>query len=149
MDEHIYKRHNKTLLLYHIVLPIKYRKKVITDIIGISMQSICIEISDRYEINFIEIGYEPDHVHFLLQSIPIYSVSELVTKIKSLTARELFKKHPEIKQQLWGGSFWTSGYYANTVGLYGSREVIRAYVSNQGNEKEYKKLYDGQLTLFD
>ena len=104
MDEHIYKRHNKTLLLYHIVLPIKYRKKVITDIIGISMQSICIEISDRYEINFIEIGYEPDHVHFLLQSIPIYSVSELVTKIKSLTARELFKKHPEIKQQLWGGS---------------------------------------------
>ena len=82
-DAHIYERHNKTLLLYHIVLPIKYLRKVITDIIGISLQSICIEISERYEIHFIEIGYEPDHVHFLIQSIPSYSVSELVTKLKS------------------------------------------------------------------
>jgi REP element-mobilizing transposase RayT len=100
-------------------------------------------------MNFMEIGYEPDHVHFLLQSIPTYSVSEIVIKLKSLTARELFLKHPDIKKQLWGGSFWTSGYYANTVGLYGSRDVIMAYVSNQGNEKKYKKLYDGQLSLFD
>jgi len=107
------------------------------------------EITERYEISFIEIGYESDHVHFLVQSIPIYSVSEIVIKIKSLTARELFARHPEIKKQLWGGSFWTSGYYANTVGLYGSRDVIRAYVSNQGNENTYKKLYDGQLSLFD
>ena len=66
-----------------------------------------------------------------------------------MTVRELFLKHPEIKKQLWGGSFWTSGYYANTVELYGSRDVIGAYVSNQGNEKKYKKLYDGQLALFD
>ncbi len=98
-DEHIYKRHNKTLLLYHIVLPIKYRRKVITDVIVISLKSICIEISERYEINFAEIGYEPDHVHFLLQSVPTYSVSEIVMKLKSLTARELFLKHPEIKKQ--------------------------------------------------
>jgi len=107
------------------------------------------EISERYEINFIEIGYEPDHVHFLLQSIPTHSVSDLVIKLKSITARELFKKHPEIKKQLWGGSFWTSGYYANTVGLYGSRDVISAYVSSQGSEKKYQNLYNGQLTLFD
>ena len=148
-DKHIYKRHNKTLLLYHIVLPIKYRRKVITDIIVISLKSICIEIYERYEINFAEIGYEPDHVHFLLQSVPTYSVSEIVMKLKSLTARELFLKHPEIMKELWGGNFWTSCYYANTVGLYGSRDVIKAYVSNQGNEKKYKKLYDGQLSLFD
>jgi putative transposase len=122
---------------------------VITDIIGRSLKSICLEISERYEINFIEIGYEADHVHFLLQSVPTYSVSEIVTKLKSLIARELFLKHPEIKKELWGGIFWTSGYYANTVGLYDSRDVIMAYVSNQGNEKKYKKLYDGQLSLFD
>jgi len=148
-DEHICKRHNKTFLLYHIVLPIKYRRKVITDAIGSSLKDICIEISERYEIIFLEIGYESDHVHFLIQSIPSYSVSEIVIKIKSLTARELFAKHPEIKKQLWGGSFWTSGYYANTVGLYGSRNVIQAYVCSQGNEKKYKKIYDGQLSLFD
>ena len=66
-----------------------------------------------------------------------------------MTVRELFLKYQEIKKQLWGGSFLTSGYYANTVGLYGSGDVIMAYVSNQGNEKKYKKLYDGQLASFD
>jgi len=137
------------MLLYHIVLPIKYRRKVITDIIGSSMKGICLEIGERYEINFLEIGYESDHVHFLIQSVPTYSVSEIVIKLKSLTARELFTKHPEVKKQLWGGSFWTSGYYANTVGLYGSRDVISNYVSSQGNSKKYKKLHDGQLSLFD
>ena len=149
MDEHVYKRHNKTLLLYHIVLPIKYRRKVLTDIIGSSMKGICLEISERYEINFLEIGYESDHVHFLIQSVPTYSVSEIVIKLKSLTVREVFTRHPDIKKQLWGGSFWTSGYYANTVGLYGSRDVIRNYVSSQGNSEKYKKLHDGQLSLFD
>jgi REP element-mobilizing transposase RayT len=148
-DEHIYKRHNKTLSLYHIVFPIKYRRKVLTDAIGMSLKSICMEISERYEINFVETGYESDHVHFLLQSVPTYSVTNIVTKLKSLTGRKLFSKHPDIKKQLWGGSFWTSGYYANTVGLYGSRDVIKAYVSNQGSETKYKKLHDGQLSLFD
>ncbi len=99
-DGHIYKRHNKTLLLYHNVLPIKYRRKVITDIIGRSLKSICLEISERYETNFIEIGYETDPVHFLLQSVSTYSVSEIATKLKSLMAREFFLKHPEIKKEL-------------------------------------------------
>ena len=73
----------KTLLLYHIVLPIKYRKKMNTEAIGNSLKWICMEISERYEINFIEIGYEENHVHFLLQSVPTYSVSTIATKLKS------------------------------------------------------------------
>jgi putative transposase len=125
MDEHILKRHNKTLLLYHLVFPLKYRKKVITEKIGESLKDICIDISDRYEINFVEIGYESDHVHFLIQSVPFLSVSEIIMKLKSITAKQLFKRHPEIKLKLWGGSFWTSGFYANTVGQYGNKEVIK------------------------
>ena len=74
------------------------------------------KIAERYEIQFIEIGYEYDHVRFLVQCAPSMSVSKLVRTIKSITARELFRLHPEIKQLLWGGKFWTSGYYANTVG---------------------------------
>ena len=70
MSEHIHKRHNKTLLLYHILCPMKYRKGVITDEIGGSLKEICFEISERYEIHFVEIGYESDHVHFLVQSVP-------------------------------------------------------------------------------
>ena len=66
MGDHVTKRHNKTLLLYHIVCPLKYRREVITSEIGESLKEICLQISERYEIHFIEIGYEPDHVHFLV-----------------------------------------------------------------------------------
>jgi REP element-mobilizing transposase RayT len=147
MGEHITKRHNKTLLLYHIVCPLKYRRDVITNEIGESLKEICIQISERYEINFIEIGYEPDHVHFLVQSVPNMNVSEITMIIKSITAKQLFQRHPEIEAKLWGGKFWTSGFYANTVGQYGNEEVIRKYIENQGIQKVYKKIYDGQLML--
>ncbi len=79
MSEHILKRHNKTLLLYHLVFPLKYRKSVITKDIGEGLKQICLEISERYEIHFIEIGYDSNHVHFLVQSVPSYSVSKMIT----------------------------------------------------------------------
>ena len=139
MDEHIYKRHNKSLVLYHLVFPMKYRREVLTKEIGDSLRLICVGISERYEIQFVEIGYECEHVHFLVQSVPSISVSKLVTLIKSLSARELFKAYPEIKRILWGGNLWTSAYYANTVGQYGNKDVIRKYIENQGKEVEYKK----------
>lgn len=108
MGEHIFKRHNKTLLLYHLVFPLKYRESVINKKIGECLKQICIEISARYEVHFIEIGYELNHVHFLVQSVPSYSVSKMITMLKSITAKELFKRYPEIKLKLWGGKFWTS-----------------------------------------
>ena len=148
MSKHIKKRHNKTLLLYHIVLPLKYRKKILDERSGESLKTICMELSERYEIGFVEIGHEPDHVHFLVQSVPIMSLDKIVRIIKSITAKELFKRHPEIKSLLWGGNFWASGYYANTVGQYANEDVIRRYVEEQGKEKEYKKIYQGQLSLF-
>ncbi|WP_223552304.1 MULTISPECIES: IS200/IS605 family transposase [Flavobacteriaceae] len=148
MSEHILKRHNKSLLLYHLVFPLKYRKSVITEEIGEGLKSICLEISERYEVHFIEIGYESNHVHFLVQSVPSYSVSKMIRMLKSITAKQLFQRFPEIKEKLWGGKFWTSGFYVNTVGQYSNEEVIREYVKNQGMEKEYKKLHSNQLTLF-
>ncbi len=126
----------------------KYRKSVITKGIGEGLKEICLEISERYEVHFIEIGYESNPVHFLVQSVPSYSISKMITMLKSITAKELFRRYPEIKVKLWGGKFWTSGYYANTVGQYSNEEVIKAYVKNQGMEKEYKKVHSDQLTLF-
>lgn len=109
---------------------------------------VCEEISERYEIAFLEIGYESDHVHFLIQSVPILSLSQIVRTIKSITAREMFRIHPEVKQLLWGGNLWTSGFYANTLGLYGNKEVIRKYIESQGkSDKNYQKVYSGQLSL--
>ena len=103
MGEHIFKRHNKTLLLYHLVFPLKYRKSVITKELGEGLKEICLDISERYDVHFIEIGYESNHVHFLVQSVPNYSLSKMIRMLKSITAKELFSRYPEIKVKLWGG----------------------------------------------
>ena len=76
------------------------------------------------------------------------SPSEIVRIVKSITAREIYRRHPEVKTMLWGVNIWTRGYYINTVGKYGTEEVIRSYVENQGREKEYQKIHSSQLRLF-
>ena len=134
-DDHIYKSHNKSLLLYHLVFPAKYRRKVFSESVENTLRDVCIGISERYEIRFIEIGVDEDHVHFLVQSVPSISITQLVKTIKSITARQLFRTHPEIKQMLWGGNLWTSGYYVNTVGQYASRDVIEKMWPGRGNIK--------------
>ena len=92
-------------------------------------------------------GVDKDHVHFLVQSVPTYSVSKLVMIIKSLTAREIFRRCPEVKKRLWGGEFWTDGYFASTVGRHGNEKAIGAYVRRQGSG--YRKLHEErQLALF-
>ncbi len=68
--------------------------------------------------------------------------------VKSITAREVFRRVPSAKKQLWGGKFWSSGFFINTVGRYGSEEAIRQYVQEQGREKEYQTLHSQQLDLF-
>ena len=78
MSEHILKSHNKTVILYHLVFPSKYRRKVFTKEIGKTLEEVCIDISERYEINFIEIGNDEDHIHFLVQGIPKMPVSRIV-----------------------------------------------------------------------
>ena len=88
MSEHILKRHNKTLILYHIVCPAKYRQKVFTERVELSLQNICIEIGKRFEIHFVEIGSDEDHVPFLVQSVPVPSPSRVVQIIKSITAKK-------------------------------------------------------------
>ena len=147
MSEHVHKNHNKTLLLYHLVFPAKYRRKIFTADVESTLKEVCIGISERYEMRFLEIGSDDDHVHFLVQRVPTLTIREIVTTIKSITARKIFDKHPEVKKYLWGGHIWTSGYYANTVGSHGTEEVIQQYVQKQG--KEYKKIYGQQLSMFD
>ena len=140
MSEYIHKKHNVTLLLYHIVCPAKYRRTVFGKKVEDALRDVCIEIEKRYEIKFLEIGADEDHVHFLVQSVPTKSVSEVVRVIKSITGREIFRRCPEVKKQLWGGEFWTSGYFASSVGKHGNEEMIMKYVSGQG--KVYTKIHE-------
>ncbi len=148
MSEHIHKNHNKSLLLYHLVCPIKYRRSVLSASVEFSLIDVCKNIESRYEIHFVEIGVDENHVHFLIQSVPMLSVKSIVQAVKSITAKELFRLHPEVKHQLWGGSFWTEGYYVNTVGQYANEDVILKYIQNQGETKQtYKILHKNQLSL--
>ena len=110
--------------MYHIVCPAKYRKAIFTDSVDAVLKDVCIQIAERYEIHFLEIGTDRDHVHFLVQSVPMYSPKKIVQTIKSLTAREIFKRCPEVKKQLWGGQLWTDGYFVSTVGKHGDEEMI-------------------------
>ncbi|HEY9640744.1 MAG TPA: IS200/IS605 family transposase [Coleofasciculaceae cyanobacterium] len=147
MSEYVHKSHNVTVLLYHLVFPAKYRRAVFDEQVDAVLKDVCLDIEKRYEIKFVEIGVDKDHVHFLVQSVPTYSVTKLVTMLKSLTAREVFKRCPHVKQQLWGGEFWSDGYFASTVGKHGDEGMIANYVKNQGND--YLKLHrDEQLSLF-
>ena len=148
MSDYIHKSHNVSVLLYHFVCPAKYRRVIFSGAIDASLKDVCIEISKRYEIAFIEIGTDNDHVHFLIQSVPMYSATRIIQTVKSITAKEIFRKHPEVKKILWGGEFWSKGFYVNTVGRHGDESSISAYVKSQGKEKEYIKIHSQQLALF-
>ncbi len=143
MSELIHKKHNVSVLLYHLVCPTKYRRAVVTPDVDEKLKEICEQISLRYEIEFLEIGTDSDHVHFLLQSVPTYSPTKIVRTIKSITAKEIFRQMPEVKKQLWGGEFWSDGYYISTIGAHNSEETIKQYIRNQGDGN-----HSGQLSLF-
>jgi putative transposase len=129
--------------MYHIVCPAKYRRTVFSNEVETKLKEICGEIQKRYEIEFLEIGSDDDHVHFLVQSVPMYSPKQLVQIIKSHTAREIFKQCPEVKKYLWGGKFWSEGYFVSTVGAHQTEEMIKNYVQQQGKIES-----NGQLKLF-
>ena len=148
MAENISKSHNVSVLLYHLVCAAKYRRKIFSEEVTKSLLLICFEITVKYEIEFIEIGTDGDHVHFLIQGLPRMSPSEIVRIVKSITGREIFRLHPEVKTILWGGHIWSSGYYINTVGQHGTEEVIKKYIEDQGRVNEYEKVYSNQLRLF-
>lgn len=143
MSKFIHKNHNVSVLMYHIVCPTKYRRAVFAPEVDEKLKEICAEIQKRYEITFLEIGSDNDHVHFLVQSVPIYSPKQLVQIIKSITAREIFKASPQVKKYLWGGKFWSDGYFVSTVGAHGNEQMIKNYVQQQGKTDE-----NGQLRLF-
>ena len=119
----------------------RYRRVVSNKRVDQALKEVYFEIADRYKIDFIEIGVDKDHVYFLVQSVPTYSPTEIVRTIKSITAREIFIRVPEVKKQLWGGEFWSKAFYISTVGKYGDECMIANYVKNQGTGKNYKPLH--------
>lgn len=136
--------HTAYQIHYHLVTPVKYRKAIF----GVpdreqTLLAICKEIEERYSIQFEKMGIDTDHVHYLISTAPKFSPSQTARLIKSITARELFKKHPDLRRELWGGELWTDGFYVATVSEGGNVDVIRAYLAKQG-----KPTQQFQLKLF-
>jgi len=149
MSRYIHKSHNVSVLLYHLVCPAKCRRVVFDEAVDAVLREVCLEISLRYEIFFLEIGTDGDHVHFLVQSVPRLSPTKIVRTLKSLTAREVFARCPQVKKELWGGQFWSDGYFLASVGSHGTQDTVRNYVRQQGSETRYQKLHTQQLALLD
>ena len=136
--------HNAYTAHYHIVFPVKYRKALLQHDIPLAIVEIAKEISERYDIQFEKIGCDLDHIHLLASFAPKYSGSEVVRMFKSITARELFKKFPLLKRDLWGGEFWSDGFYFATVSERGDWKTVERYVANQGKTMSELR----QFTLF-
>lgn len=120
-SRYIHKSHNVSVLMYHIVCAAKYRRVVMSERVDEVMRGVCLEIEKRYEIWFLEIGVDRDYAHFLVQSVPALSPTQIVQTLKSLTAREVFAQAPEVKRKLWGGEFWGRRYFGTRWASMGVR----------------------------
>ena len=135
--------HNAYQIHYHFVTLVKYRKAIFgSSDRSHTLYKICKEIEERYSIEFEQLGIDTNHVHYLLSATPKFSPSNIIQIIKIITARELFKKHPDLKKELWGGELWTDGFFIATTGEGGNRDMIRGYVKNQCIKSDQLKLFD-------
>ena len=121
---------------YHIVFVVKYRKSLIDNEIFSYMKNVCKGIQERYFIWFEALGHENNHVHMVIEAAPKYSPSRIIQICKSILAKQIFKRFPKVKDELWGGEFWTDGGHVDTVGDRRALTAVKNYVVNQGrNEK--------------
>jgi putative transposase len=132
--------HNVSDAYYHIQLTVKYRKSLFNPKIeGIMLETIK-GFKERYAIEISHVGFDKNHVHLLCRFLPKYSGGQVIGLIKMTVSKRIFKQAPEIKRELWGGEFWTDGYYFATVSGRGDRRVIEKYIENQGRKEDIKQL---------
>jgi putative transposase len=135
--------HKVYSIKYHMMFCIKYRKSLFQDDKIIEyFKEILRKIGERYYFTFETIGIDENHIHLLVQSAPRYAPSRVAQIIKSISAIELFKKFPELKEDLWGGEFWNDGGYIGTIGEGVNADIIRKYIQQQGRTTAQLKLSD-------
>ena len=129
---------------YHIVFPVKYRKALLDEEVINIIKETAAGIEERYEIEVETMGMDKDHIHLLCGGHPKLAPGQIVRIFKSITARAIFQKKPSVKKDLWGGEFWTDGYYVATVGERANWDTVERYVQAQGKPKEDLR----QISLF-
>ena len=131
--------------LYHLVWSPKYRRDVLQGAVQQRVQELFVDIAEQYDITIEEMEVSPDHVHLFCSFPPRYSIAQVVTRFKSLSARAVFREFPRVKRRLWGGELWEEGYVVRTGGDKVTAEVIRRYLQQHRMEKTG----DPQLSLFE
>jgi len=121
---------------YHLVFPVKYRKALFAEEVTKIIKETAVRIEERYPIAMEALGTDKDHIHVLCSAHPKVTPGRIVQMFKSITAREIFRRWPAVKRDLWGGEFWSDGYYVPTVGERGNWQMVERYVRRQGYPKE-------------
>lgn len=97
-------------------------------------------LKERYAIEISTIGFDQNHMHILCRYLPKYSGGQVIKIIKSISGKKVFEEIPEVKKDLWGGEFWTDGYYIATISGKGNKQVIEKYIQNQGRGKDLEQV---------
>jgi putative transposase len=131
---------------YHLVWCPKYRKDLFAqEYLRERAAALFREIAEEYEFVIEEMEVAKDHVHIFLSFPPRYSISRVVGALKSISARELFREYPSIKQKLWKGELWEDGYFARTVGDKLTSDMIEKYIRHHRDEKQSPAQLDFKL----
>ena len=130
--------HSVFLLHYHLVLVVKYRRKVFNSNISSRAKEICEYIAPKYNITLEEWNHDRDHVHILFKAHPNTEISKFINAYKSASSRLLKKEFPEIREKLWKETFWSQSFCLLTTGG-APVEVIRKYIETQGQIDRRRK----------
>ena len=122
-------------LKYHFVWIPKYRKPILKGPVAESLKTIFNGIAERSEMKIDTLEVLSDHVHVFLIAPPKYSPSHVVQILKSVSARELIRRHPELREELWGGELWSDEYFMRSVGDEVTADVIRRYIKLQHEDQ--------------
>ena len=140
--------HHVFRIMYHFVWIPKYRRKVFAEPYRTALKNIIEQIGYDYNIEIVELEIPVDHIHMVVRSEPKVSPSDIMQVIKSISARQFFRLHPDIKKKyFWGGQLWTQSYFVETIGN-ANEEVIGAYVKNQLINMDKIEVKSKQLKLF-
>ncbi len=117
-------------LQFHLVWRVKYRRKVLVNQVEQSLKQIVRDICAAQEIEVEEMETDKDPIHLLISMKQQHYIPSVVKTLKGQSARRLFKLHPEIKQDLWGGHMWNPSYFIATVSE-NTEEQVWKYIQNQ------------------
>ena len=123
--------HSVFSLHYHLVMCIKYRRKVINNSISDRLKDIFVDIAPNYGVELIEWNHDVDHVHLLFKAKPNTEISKLLNAYKSASSRRIKNEFPSIRKYLWKEKFWSKSYCLVTTGGV-PLEVVKQYIENQG-----------------